>query len=279
MTRKPPLAAAAGLLAGAAAWALVVEPRRIVVRRADLQLPRWPRALDGLRVAVVSDLHAGAPQVDERAVARVVGRVNAEHPDLVGLLGDYVDPEVVLGRRVEPEAVAARLGRLRAPLGAFAVLGNHDWREDGERVAGALADAGIAVLENAAVPVPNAPAPLWVAGLADAALRKARPGTAVADVPAEAAVIALSHDPDLFPRIPERVALTLAGHTHSGQVNVPLLRRWAIPSRFGERYARGHVEEHGRHLYVTAGIGTSRLPLRLGAPPEVALLRLLSATP
>ena len=87
-------------------------------------------------------------------------------------------------------------------------------------------------------------------------------------------MIVLSHDPDLFPRMPERVALTLAGHTHGGQVAIPLLRRPLLPSSYGERYARGHIVEQGRHLLVTSGIGTSGLPIRFLAPPEVLILSL-----
>jgi predicted MPP superfamily phosphohydrolase len=140
-------------LAGAAlaTWALWFEPRRLVVRRRTLRLPRWPDALDGLTVAVLSDLHAGAPHVKEDRIERLVARVNREAPDLVVLLGDVIDPAVKLGGWVAPEAVASRLAALRAPLGTLAVLGNHDWLHDGPRVGRALSDAGIRVLEDEAV--------------------------------------------------------------------------------------------------------------------------------
>jgi len=107
-------------------------------------------------------------------------------------------------------------------------------------------------------------------------MRHRRPNVnrALQAVPHDAPVIVLSHDPDLFPRIPERVALTLAGHLHGGQVAIPLLRRPLMPSRYGERYARGHIVEHGRHLLVTSGVGTSGLPIRFLAPPEVYVLTL-----
>jgi len=124
-----PLAAAAGLLA----WGAWVEPRRTVVRHRTLHLPRWPASLDGLRVTIVSDFHAGAPHIGPERVARVARLVERQGSDLVCLLGDFVDPEVTFGRRVAPEAVAAPLGAVRAPLGVVAVLGNHDWRADGER--------------------------------------------------------------------------------------------------------------------------------------------------
>ena len=258
--------------AGLAAWALVVEPRRVVLERHTLRLPGWPEALDGLRVAVVADLHAGGPHVRERRIERIVARVNRERPDLVALLGDYVDPDLPLGRRLDPYDVAARLAALEAPLGAAAVLGNHDWENEIGRVVSALRDNGIPVLENRAVPVEGAPSPLWLAGLADLRRRHPDPMLALANVPEGAAVLALAHDPDVFPHIPERVALTLAGHTHGGQVGIPGLRRKAAQSRF----MGGLVEEHGRVMYVSRGIGTSRVPIRFAAAPEIGLLTLRS---
>jgi uncharacterized protein len=262
-------AAAAGLAAAGLAWrALWHEPRHGRIRERDLELPRWPRELAGLRVALVSDLHAGAPHVGPERVGRLVAALNARAPDLVLLLGDFVDPEVRGGTPVAPEPVAERLGALRARLGVLAVLGNHDWLHGGERIAAALRTAGIRALENEAVDL----GPLWVAGAADARMRKPDLAPALEPVPAGAPVILLSHDPDLFPHVPARVALTVSGHTHGGQVAVPVLRRRVIPSRFGERYARGHVEEGARHLYVTAGFGTSGWPVRLLAPPEVVVL-------
>jgi predicted MPP superfamily phosphohydrolase len=263
------------ILLAAVLWrALWREPRRNRVRERTLRLPRWPQDLDGLRVALVSDLHTGAPHVDEARLHEVVEAVDAQRPDLVVLLGDFIDPDVRGGSAVEPEAITAPLARLRAPLGVFAVLGNHDWQNAGEAVAAALRAAGIPVLENEAV----AAGPVYVAGLADLRTREPDVAGTLAAVPDGAPVIVLSHDPDLFPQIPDRVALTLSGHTHGGQIAVPLLRRRAIPSRFGERFARGHVEEDGRHLYVTSGVGTTGWPVRLLAPAEVVILKLQAGT-
>jgi predicted MPP superfamily phosphohydrolase len=267
-------AAAAGLAVGAVAWrALWQEPRSSRVRERELTLERWPAALDGLRVALVSDLHAGAPHVGEERIERVVAGVNARRPDLVLLLGDYIDPEVRFGSAVAPVAVAERLAALRAPLGVVAVLGNHDWHNDGPGMRAALRAAGIPVLENAALRAGE----LWVAGVEDTRYRNPDVEKALRAVPDGAPVILLSHDPDLFPRVPDRVALTVSGHLHGGQVGLPLVRRPFIPSRYGERYARGHVVEDGRQLYVTTGFGTTGWPVRLLAPPEVVILRLTGA--
>jgi uncharacterized protein len=256
--------------AAAAAWAGWIEPRRLVTTRHMLHLPRWPAQLDGLRLGVLSDLHAGVPHAGRAAIARAVERLNDERPDVALLLGDFLDA-TFLGGRLAPEIVARELAALAAPLGTFAVLGNHDWRRSGDGMWRALTGEGITVLENGAARAGD----LYVAGLAD--LRSRRPDLpgALSQVPAGAPVVLLAHDPDVFPYVPDRVALTLSGHTHGGQIAIPRLRSLAIPSRYGERYARGHIVEHGRHLFVTSGLGTAGLPLRALVPPEVVVLTLV----
>ena len=270
--RRASLKLGTALAAAAGAYALV-EPARLKVRREEITSERWPEALDGLRIGAVSDLHAGAPHVDERKLDRVVDRLNDEKPDLIALLGDYSDPTVRGGGKpVAPERVAERLAGLNNQLGIFAVLGNHDWVHYGSRVPRALRHAGIEVLENDAVAIEHNGAVLWVAGLADSSQRRPDATAALAMVPSGQALIALTHDPDLFPQVRDRATLTLAGHTHGGQLSIPLVRRRIAPTRGG--YVQGLIEEAGGYLYVSRGVGTAWLPIRLNAPPEVALLTL-----
>lgn len=243
----------------------------VEVRRERLRLRHWPPALAGTRIAVLADLHTGSPQVDERRLGEIVELVNRERVDVVALVGDYIDPRVAFGEWVSPEAIAARLGGLEARAGRYAVLGNHDWAHAGERMPAALRDAGLPVLENEAV---RTDAGFWVAGLGDYTKRTADVERALAQVPLDDPVVLLSHNPDVFPQVPDRVALTISGHTHGAQVDIPLVREKTTPSRFGARYAGGHVEEHGRHLYVSEGIGTSRFPVRFRARPSIGLLDL-----
>ena len=245
---------------------------RFRVREEAVHLRRWP--FDGLRIALVADLHTGAPGVDAETVSRVVDAVNESNPDLVALLGDYVDTRVRGARRVPPPIVADRLRALRAP--AFAVLGNHDWIHEGSRMEDALRGAGLCVLENAACELRPG---LWIAGVSDPSTREVRIEAALREVPQGAATILLAHDPDVFPRVPRRVSLTLSGHTHGGQVGIPWMRSMWTPTEHGERYVQGHVEEDGRHLYVSRGIGFSRLPVRLWSPSEIVVLTLRPSTP
>jgi len=273
--RLPPAALAAA--AGLAVYGGWIEPRRLVVRHDTLTLPHWPGGLSGLRVGVLTDLHAGVIHAGEAVVGRWVERMNAEAPDLVLLGGDFTDAHWLFGGRLAPERIAERIAGLRARHGSVAVLGNHDWKQFGMRMWTALVEAGIPVLENDSLAFDAPGGRFHVAGLADVRLRHPDIARALAGVPGDEPVLVLAHDPDVFPHVPGRVALTVAGHTHGGQIALPYVRRAFIPSRHGERYARGHVVEHGRHLVVGAGLGTSGLPVRLLAPPELLLLELRSA--
>ena len=263
---------AAGVLA-VALWAVVIEPRWLRVRPRELAVPGWSEGLDGLRVAILADLHAGAPPVHERRLHEIVASVNAAAPEIVVILGDFLAHVGPFGDPLEPEAVMVPLARLEAPLGVFAVLGNHDWPHGGERLIRAAADAGVRVLDDDAARVlRHGRHPLWLAGIADAASRAPDVSLTLRRVRDEAPVLALTHSPDVFPHVPARVSLTLAGHTHGGQVRLPIVTRRVVPSRFGDRYLRYHVEEEGRHLFVSPGVGTAGLPIRFRAPPEVTIL-------
>jgi predicted MPP superfamily phosphohydrolase len=271
------LLAALLLFAAAFSWGFWWEPQRLVVTSAELKLPGWPRELSGLRVALLSDLHIGSPFWDLPALDRLVARTNAEKPDLVLLAGDYQINDVPGGVFVEAEGIAKGLGRLRAPLGVYAVLGNHDWWNDGERTRRAFEQNGVHVLEESAQQLTHGGAAFYIVGLADQLTRPSAPKAAFDQVPAGAPTLLLVHEPDVFEsfaRLGVSPSLTLAGHTHGGQVWLPLLGRRVVPSSYGERYAYGHVVENGRHLYVTSGVGTSVLPVRFLVPPEIALLTL-----
>jgi predicted MPP superfamily phosphohydrolase len=264
------LGAAAGAIAYQAAWR---EPRSLVCPEIELELPRWPAALDGLRVALFADLHAGAGHMTPARTAALVDALLGRGADVNLLLGDFLESTWLGVGRARVRDVAAELARIP---NAAAVLGNHDWRAAGPAMRWALLDAGVRLLENEAAELRPG---LWVAGTADLRHRHARLHEALRAVPDDAALLLCTHDPDLFPRVPRRVALTVAGHVHGGQVNVPVLRHAVLPTRYGDRYLHGHVVESGRHLYVSSGLGTAGLPLRLRRPPELPVLRLRAAAP
>jgi predicted MPP superfamily phosphohydrolase len=153
------------------------------------------------------------------------------------------------------------------------VLGNHDGWFDHDRVRHALETSGIRVVEDTAIRVTTPAGALWVAGISDLWTGRHDLDAALAAVTETAApVLLLTHNPDVFPLVPERVTLTLAGHTHGGQVRLPFAGALVVPSRFGQRFAAGHVVEGGRHLFVATGIGTSILPVRFRVPPTVTVV-------
>jgi predicted MPP superfamily phosphohydrolase len=255
-------------------WAFWIEPARLTTQHVTLQVPRWRPEHRNLKVAVLTDLHVGSPHTGIEKLKQVVAQTNNEHPDLVVILGDLVIQGVVGGRFVEPEPIAEVLRGLQAPLGVIAVLGNHDWWYDGARIERALREAGIVVLENKAHIIHHSGKSFWVVGIADLWTRKPDIDGSLRQAESDDPVIVITHNPDIFPEIQSRVSLTLAGHTHGGQVNLPLVGRLVVPSRYKQRYAMGHIVEDGRHLFVAGGIGTSILPVRFRVPPEVVIITL-----
>jgi predicted MPP superfamily phosphohydrolase len=267
------------LLAGIVFYGFFVEPNRLVVRQETIEIQQWPPQLNDFRIAVLSDIHAGGPFIDERKLRTIVERTNALQAEMIVILGDFISGD---GRRhplrMTPEIFAAILKDLHAPLGVYSVLGNHDWWYDGWHVRRALDQNGIKVLDDEWFKVEARGTSLYVVGLADLWTRPQRIMQTLETVPRDGTIVALTHNPDIFPRLPDYVPLLFAGHTHGGQVHLPFIGYPVEPSRtYGERYVRGHVYENGRHLFVTSGIGTSIVPVRFGVPPEIVLVTVKSS--
>jgi len=271
------LFAIAVVLAALAFYACWWEPSSLTIVHRTIAISPWHREHSGLRVAVMSELHVGSPYKGIPSLKRLVSSVNAEQPDLVVLLGDYVIRGVLGGHFVPPEPIANELANLRAPLGVIAVLGNHDWWDAGAEVRHALESCGVRVLENEAVSVKYRQQSFWVGGLADLWTRGNGVAATLSQIHDNEPVLLLMHNPDAFPGIPVRVSLSLAGHTHGGQVNLPLIGRPNVPSKFGQRYAYGLIEESGRKMFVTSGVGTSVVPVRFRVPPEIVILEVRAA--
>jgi hypothetical protein len=280
-------------LAGASAgsYAFVIEPgfmlRTQVYRFTP---PNWTPGLK-LRLTLLADPHIAEPYMSLARFRSIIAAANALEPDIHLLLGDYAVSHRFITRHVSSADMAAAARELKSPLGTFAIMGNHDWWSDraaqnagGGPTAGqkALEDAGIPVLENKAMRLAKDSLQFWLTGTASiiALWRRGQgligvddlPGT-LAQVTDGAPIIHLAHEPDMFVNIPDRISLTLSGHTHGGQVRL-LGYSPVVPSSYGNRYAYGHVVENGRHLIVSGGLGCSMLPVRFGVPPEIVLLEL-----
>jgi predicted MPP superfamily phosphohydrolase len=277
------LIGAAGLLGGASGgYALAEAAFELKVTPYAPRPQNWP-AGRRLSIAVIADLHAGGPNMGTSRVDQVVDTCNGLNCDLIVLLGDFFANHHFVTEHLSTAELGDRLGRLRAPLGVWSILGNHDWWHDIEGVRSLLARAKIPVMENRAVLLGAGAQRFWLAGLGDQIAYQLGynryrgvddlPGT-LAQVNTDDPVILLAHEPDIFTRVPSRVALTLAGHTHGGQIRIPFLWEKFVPSAYGARFAYGHVVEGERHLVVSGGLGTSLIPLRLGVPPEIVRIDL-----
>ena len=271
------------VLAGSAPAAYAgAEALGLVVTRYRLQPPAW-REGHRLTITVIADLHAGGPNMGLGRVEEIVAVANLQKADMVVLLGDYFATHHFVTEVVPPAAWARALAGLKAPLGVWAILGNHDWWYDIAGTRRALDAVGIPVLENDALLLGETPYRFWLAGLGDQVAHRLGHGRfrGVDDLPGtlgridtDDPAVLLVHEPDIFTEVPDRVALTLAGHTHGGQIRIPFVWQDFVPSMYGARFAYGHVVEQGRHMIVSGGIGTSIIPARFGVPPEIVHITL-----
>lgn len=290
------------LLGGSAAslmalggYGFAYEPLgRLEITRYRLTPPGWTPGLN-LRLVVLADFHACEPWMSADRIRSVCARANALGGDVILLLGDYVAGMNLVTRYVHSREWSEALSTLKAPLGVHAIMGNHDWWEDRTAQANgggetfgyrALRAVGIPVYSNRSVRLEKDGYGFWLAGLEDQlALLPGRKWTrtrmtgladldgTLSQVTDDAPVILLAHEPDIFPEVPKRVSLTLSGHTHGGQVRL-LSYAPMVPSRYGDRYAYGHIVEDGRDIIISGGLGCSIAPIRFGCPPEIVVIDL-----
>ena len=258
-----------GLVLLGGLWSFGIEPGLLQERRLELASANWQAK--PITIAFASDFHVGAPHAGLAQLRRVVDGMMAAQPDLILLGGDFVIRGVPGGETILPEETAAELARLQAPLGVHAVLGNHDWGFDGPRVRNALAAVGIQVHENERVTLADG---IQLAGVGDDMTGHAEVGNTFRQGGEARNLIVLLHDPANAPELPAEAAVALAGHTHGGQVRLPFIGALITPGRSPLRHAWGWIPDVPVPTWVSAGVGTSILPVRFNCPPEYVLLRL-----
>lgn len=267
------LALAAAIGFAVAWWSRFVHPFRTRLAHVIMPVPRKHAHLDGLTIAFVTDIHIG-PHFRPEDLRPTVDYLRKVQPDLLIFGGDYISesPRFIdqVISPVEDMVATARYG-------AWGILGNHDVSNAPARVEAALERAGVRMLVNAAAEVCTDRGSLWLVGIDDALLGAPDTRKAFAGVPADAAVIALWHEPDLADSIaPFDPIFMLSGHTHGGQVRIPGLERAPAP-KLGRRYVLGRFDVQGMPLYVSPGVGMYRPPVRFNCPPEITVITLLGA--
>ncbi len=244
-------------------YCVVIEPNRLEITTYQIQ----DKSLANIKIVMAGDLHI--KQYQSKKLDKIVDKINAQNPDIILLVGDYVSGHVE-NFTLPIETIAAQLGKLSAKYGTYCVLGNHDWWANGEKMTRELEKNNIKVLANSNVKVNIDGKDIYIAGVEDLNTRK--PNVYHALKGAKNPTILLTHSPDLFPKIPESVNLTLAGHVHGGQIRIPFIGAVVIPSKYGNRYSQGLIAEKDKKMIVTRGIGTSILPLRFNCSPEIVVI-------
>jgi predicted MPP superfamily phosphohydrolase len=268
------LAVFAAVVAAVAVYSYT-ETYRLEVKEYTFSSPDVPAAFDGVQVALVTDIHRSF-YFSEKRLAGVVDQVNALHPDLILLGGDYVN-----GSKGYEASAFAELARLKAPLGTFAVLGNHDYAHPGGDVndpapaVAAAQKAGIPLFDNAGAWVEKSGARLRVAGVSDLQQSYPNAAEALGGAGASDLVLLLSHEPDYAEKLePGQVDLVLSGHTHGGQMT--FFGLWApfVASEYGQKYRTGVVDNGRTTVIVSEGVGTIFPPLRFFARPQIVVVTL-----
>ena len=260
----------AGFVAALAGYGYFEATRDPVVVRYSVGLAKWPAGAPPLRVVQMSDIHVAWPDMPLDRVARIVEQVNALKPDLVVITGDFVGGKIFDRRVANLNQALAPLLKLRARYGIVAVRGNHDspyWTPI------VFARTPIRMLQDRWIAV----GPITLAGVDDitswlhpvVAMKRA-----VAGAPSDRPLVMLSHEPDFFQWLPKPVDLLISGHTHGGQIKLPLIGARSTGMAYVDAHLRGLYAEHGQHMIVSSGIGTSIVPLRIGVPPEVVVITL-----
>ncbi len=253
-------------------WNATRDP---IVRTATVSIKDWPVGTPPLKVLLISDTHVTGPDMPPERLRRILRQLMARKPDLILLAGDYISEKQVSTRVYSPAELAAPFAELSAPLGVFAVMGNHDHWADVNAITLEMQRNGVQVLDNGAARA----GPLVIGGIDDEFTQhdNMRATFVAMDALGTGPRILLTHGPDVVPDLPSPVASVFTGHTHCGQIVLPVIGAISYVSRYGDRFACGDIDDKGQRVFVSAGLGTSIVPLRYGADPDVWLVTLGNA--
>lgn len=259
-------------------WGFIIEPNLLFIRIFRLKVPFWSKKLSGLKIVILSDIHSGTPFNGEKRLERIVKKVNNLNPDIVLLLGDYVITKMPLTKTLDPLTIAEKLINITPKISNIAILGNHDYRYGSYKIKEAFQKKGIHLLENDFIELKFNEESFFLASVPDQDTGTPEIDKVLGFIEQEKPLLFLIHNPQLFDKIPDRVSLILAGDTHGGQVYLPVFKDILTKIKQGKhykpQYRYGLLKEENKQMLITSGTGTSSIPLRIGVPPEIILLKL-----
>ena len=245
-------------------YAFIIEPNMLTVTHYEIN----DKDLSGIKIVLVGDFHIKPHQ--EKRLSKVVNLVNNQKPDIVLSIGDFVSGHQE-NMTMPIEDIVNQLKNIKSKYGFYTVLGNHDWWQGGEHIKEILCKNGLIVLENSNRTIQINQKKIYISGVDDMTTRETDITTALENT--KHPTILLSHNPDIFPYVPQMVNLTLAGHTHGGQVRLPIVGALITPSYYGDLYSQGLIIENNKRMIVTKGIGNSILPVRFNCFPEIVVIK------
>ena len=256
------------------AYAYFIEPSRLEIREETLNIPNWSANLNGFKIVAISDIHGGSNNVTESKLRELVSIANAQNPDLVVLLGDYISEQRKNKRelRMPVETIADNLQGFQAKYGVYAVIGNHDHWHNESKITREFERVGIKVLENEIEQIQVGEETLTLWGIEDYWKRGRVPTEVLGNIESKQNILAITHNPDSLLKTPDVISLMLAGHSHGGQVYLPI---WGVVHYVTDpRFIEGEIVVDGKHVFVTTGVGCSGPQIRFRVPPEIAVITL-----
>jgi len=250
-----------------------IEPAQLKIKEYNVKTEKWGDNKP-IRIALIADTHAIWPWMTEKRLKKIVHKTNNLNPDLILMLGDYVATHPFGIQPIASKNLKV-YEEFESKCGTYSVIGNHDlhgsvgWLE-------ALRAKKLNVLENKSIKIKCKDYTFWLGGLEDLWWQNSDVEKTLSDIIDDEPIIIMTHNPDAFVNVPSKVAITVAGHTHAGQIKFPFIGaiKRVIPSKYGKRFIYGHIQEDGKDLIVSGGLGSTGIPARLLNPPEIVLVTL-----
>ncbi len=255
-------------------WGIVIEPYCLLdIDKRKVELETWDSNLNGFKIAVIGDFHASAGAFEMARIQRAVEETNAQKPDVILIIGDFVNGKFY-STNADVKTYSKVLSKLSAPYGVYGIFGNHDAKLGIKAVMEIIKRTNIKMLSDSGVEISTPKGKFYIAGLSDYYSDNYSYGKAFRNTTKGFPIILMAHSPSLFYEIPKEATLTVVGHTHGGQIRLPYIGAVFSNSAMGREFSDGLITKNGKTIYITRGLGTSRVPVRFFCPPQISILEL-----